>query len=189
MPTPTPVAGGQVTLTATDEVWMRVYDATGTTLYQNTLKPGDRYDVPADANNPMINIGRPDKLQVMLNGSLVAPLGDGKVAIKDVPIGAAALQARANGTPLPTTSATPAPTTTGTGPATTDPDTRRRGRRRVRSVRRRPHRARRRRPRPFRLPSRRRLPQPRHLGGWRQDDRVSYTRTFTGTGGCICVSL
>ncbi|MFA6116199.1 MAG: RodZ domain-containing protein [Sphingomonas sp.] len=115
--TPTPAASGQVTLTATDDVWMRVYDATGTTLYENTLKPGDRYDVPANANNPMINIGRPDKLQVMLNGSLVAPLGDGKVAIKDVPIGAAALQARANGIPLPTASATPA-TATGT-PATT----------------------------------------------------------------------
>lgn len=109
-PTPTPAASGQVTLTATDEVWMRVYDAAGTTLYENTLKPGDRYDVPADANNPMINIGRPDKLQVMLNGSLVAPLGDGRVAIKDVPIGAAALQARANGTPLPVAPAAVAPT-------------------------------------------------------------------------------
>jgi cytoskeleton protein RodZ len=117
--TPTPAASGQVTLTATDDVWMRVYDATGTTLYENTLKPGDRYDVPANANNPMINIGRPDKLQVMLNGSLVAPLGDGKVAIKDVPIGAAALQARANGTPLPTVSATPTVAATGTPTTTT----------------------------------------------------------------------
>ena len=112
--TPTPAAGGHVSLTATDDVWMRVYDAGGKTLYENTLKPGDRYDVPVDANNPMINIGRPDKLQVMLNGSLVAPLGDGKVAIKDVPIGAAALQARANGTPLPLVSATAAATATGT---------------------------------------------------------------------------
>jgi cytoskeletal protein RodZ len=117
--TPTPAASGQVTLTATDDVWMRVYDATGTTLYENTLKPGDRYDVPANANNPMINIGRPDKLQVMLNGSLVAPLGDGKVAIKNVPIGAAALQARANGTPLPTVSATPTVAATGTPTTTT----------------------------------------------------------------------
>lgn len=115
---PTPAAGGHVTLTATDDVWMRVYDATGTTLYENTLKPGDRYDVPVDANNPMINIGRPDKLQVTLNGSLVAPLGDGKVAIKDVPIGAAALQARASGTPLPTASSTPAASATG---AATEP--------------------------------------------------------------------
>ena len=116
-PTPTPAAAGQVSLTATDEVWVRIYDAAGKTLYENTLKPGDRYDVPVDANNPMINIGRPDKLQVTLNGSLVAPLGDGKVAIKDVPISATALQARTSGTPLPTASATPAAAATGT-PAT-----------------------------------------------------------------------
>ncbi|KQS02421.1 XRE family transcriptional regulator [Sphingomonas sp. Leaf357] len=95
-------ASGQVVLTATDEVWMRVYDATGKTLFLNTLKPGEKYDVPSDANGPMINVGRPDKLQVTLNGSALPPLGSGRVAIKDVPIGAAALSARANGTPTPT---------------------------------------------------------------------------------------
>ncbi|MEO8374856.1 MAG: RodZ domain-containing protein [Sphingomonas bacterium] len=104
---PTPVAAGHVTITATDEVWMRIYDAAGTTLYENTLKAGDRYDVPADANNPMINVGRPDKLQVMVDGTAVPPLGDGARPIKDIPISAAALAARASGAPQPTPSATP----------------------------------------------------------------------------------
>lgn len=104
---PTPVNGGQVTLTATDSVWLRVYDGSGKTLFQKTMLPGDRYDVPSDASNPMINVGRPDKLQVTLNGSAVAPLGDGKVAIKDVPIGAAALGARASGTAAPAPAITP----------------------------------------------------------------------------------
>ncbi|MEO7692171.1 MAG: RodZ domain-containing protein [Sphingomonas sp.] len=104
---PTPVAAGHVTITATDEVWMRIYDATGKTLYENTLKAGDRYDVPADANNPMINVGRPDKLQVMVDGTAVPPLGDGVRPIKDIPISAAALAARASGAPQPTPSATP----------------------------------------------------------------------------------
>lgn len=111
-PAPSPVvpAGGQVTLTATDQVWLRVYDAGGKTLFENTLRPGDHYDVPADADGPMINVGRPDKLQVTVNGSAVAPLGDGAVAIKDVPIGAAALAARGA---APKPDATPAPTATG----------------------------------------------------------------------------
>ncbi|MDB5707453.1 MAG: hypothetical protein JWN66_4569 [Sphingomonas bacterium] len=126
---PTPAGSGQVTLTATDEVWVRIYDATGKTLYENTLKPGDRFDVPADANNPMINVGRPDKLQVLLNGSAVAPLGDGAVAIKDVGISAAALTARANGTPQPVPTATPigaVPATAATSaPRTTQPRPRR----------------------------------------------------------------
>ena len=92
--TPAPVAAGQVTLTATDSVWLKIYDATGKTLLEKTMAQGERYDVPADANNPMINVGRPDQIQVTINGSAVAPLGTGRVAIQDVPISAAALQAR-----------------------------------------------------------------------------------------------
>ncbi len=93
-PVPTPVAGGQVTLTATDLVWLRVYDADGKSLYEAEMQPGDRFDVPADANRPMINVGRPDKLQVSVNGSNVPPLGDGARAIKDVEISAQALLVR-----------------------------------------------------------------------------------------------
>jgi len=115
--TPAPVAGGQVVLTATDSVWLRVYDASGKTLIQKTMQPGEQYSLPSDAANPMINIGRPDKLQVTINGSAVPALGDGKRAIKDVPISATALQARGTAaapaavpTPAaatPTTNATP----------------------------------------------------------------------------------
>ncbi|MGL1664223.1 DUF4115 domain-containing protein, partial [Vibrio parahaemolyticus] len=50
-------------------------DATGKTLFQGEMKPGDHFDVPADANKPMINVGRPDKLSVTVNGSNVPPLG------------------------------------------------------------------------------------------------------------------
>jgi hypothetical protein len=109
---PTPVGAGQVTLTATDDVWVRIYDATGKTLFENTLKAGDHYDVPVDANGPMINVGRPDKLQLMVNGSAVPPLGDGSHAIQDVGISAAALAARATGTAQPAPGATPQPAAT-----------------------------------------------------------------------------
>ena len=93
-----PVNGGQVSLTATDEVWVRIYDAADATMFMKTMKPGERYDVPADAKDPKINIGRPDKLTVTLNGSVAPPLGDGKFAIKDVRISAEALAARARPT-------------------------------------------------------------------------------------------
>jgi len=112
-PTPTPVGGGQVSLTATDSVWLKIYDASGKTLLEKTLAAGERYDVPADANGPMINVGRPDKLQVTVNGSVVPPLGSGKVAIKDVPISAAALQARGSEpATAPAVAPTPAATAT-----------------------------------------------------------------------------
>ena len=103
------VGSGQVSLTATDAVWVRVYDAAGTTLFMKEMTSGERYDVPADADRPMINTGRPDQIEVSVNGSRVAPLGNGRVAIKDVPIGAAALLARDGGTaPTPDASPTPA---------------------------------------------------------------------------------
>ena len=117
-PTPT---GGQVALTATDEVWMRVYDADNETLFLGTMKPGQRFEVPADAREPMINVGRPDQLEVTLNGSKVAPLGDGRRAIKDVGIGAAALSARAaatNGRAADTPSAASSPPSRSAGRTT-----------------------------------------------------------------------
>lgn len=105
--TPTPVqTGGQVTLQANDDVWMRVYDADNKTLYLGTMKPGDKFDVPPTAKDPMINVGRPDKLAVTLNGAAVPALGTGERAIKDVKVSAEAMAARIAGTPAPTPTAT-----------------------------------------------------------------------------------
>ncbi|UVO51447.1 DUF4115 domain-containing protein [Sphingomonas sp. SUN019] len=104
---PTPAGGGQVALTATDELWMEVYESDGKRLFTGTMRAGQTFDVPPDAKDPMINIGRPDKLSVTLNGSKVAPLGTGERAIKDVRIGAAALTARASGTSAPVAEPSP----------------------------------------------------------------------------------
>jgi len=60
-----------------------------------------------------MTLGRPEAIRVTVNGSDVAPLGTPGRAIKDVPISAAALQARGSGatpaaTPTPAAAATPA---------------------------------------------------------------------------------
>jgi transcriptional regulator with XRE-family HTH domain len=106
-PTPTaapaPAAPRQVTLAAgDDEVWLRVYDAANTTLYLGILKPGEKFDVPPTANGPMINVGRPDELQVSVDGRAIPPLGDGRRPIKDVPVDAASIAARLSGAPVAT---------------------------------------------------------------------------------------
>jgi hypothetical protein len=111
---PTPAAppaptGGQVSLTATDEVWLRVYDADDKTLFIGNMKAGDRFDVPATAREPKINVGRPDKLAVTLNGSAVPALGDGSRPIKDVPVSGAAIAERLKGAPAPGPGASPTP--------------------------------------------------------------------------------
>lgn len=106
---PAPSASGQVSLTATDLVWVRIYDAADKTLLMKEMTAGERYDVPTAADRPMINVGRPDKLAISINGSNVPALGDGRRAIKDVPISATALLARDSGG----MSATPATGDTG----------------------------------------------------------------------------
>ncbi len=94
---PAPVAAtgtGQVAITATDEVWVRVSSGDDQTLLIKTMAPGERYELPADAQDPRIEAGRPDKLALTVNGAAVPPLGDGRVAIKNVSISAESLLAR-----------------------------------------------------------------------------------------------
>lgn len=100
-PAAPPSSGGQVSLVATDVVWLRVYDATHKSIHEGEMKAGERYDVPPDIAHPLINIGRPDKLQITVNGAAVPALGDGKRALKDVEISGQALLARAAPSPAP----------------------------------------------------------------------------------------
>lgn len=127
-----PVPAGQehVTLVALDTVWLRVSDETGKRLFEKEMAPGERYEVPIEVAHPIARIGRPDKLQVTINGSNVPPLGTGDQAVS-VDVSAASLRARgtpgATPSPVPTEgSAAPRPPRTGqrrlgpAGPASVD---------------------------------------------------------------------
>lgn len=99
-----PTADSQVVLTATKEVWIRVYDAANQTLLIKTLTAGERYEVPKQADRPMINVGRPEALTVTVGGQEVPALGPPERAIKDIGISAEALIARGEtAPPQPTT--------------------------------------------------------------------------------------
>ncbi len=93
-PAVAPAATGEVVLTATAPVWLRIYDATKTKLFEKEMAVGERYVVPSGANNPMILTGRPDGLKVTVGGVEAAPLGTAEKAIKDVGVSAAALAQR-----------------------------------------------------------------------------------------------
>lgn len=88
------IQGGDVVLTATDTVWVKVYDAENKPLYENEMKAGDTFTVPKEANKPMIVTGRPHVLTVTIGGQAVPPLGLAEKTIADVDISAAALLAR-----------------------------------------------------------------------------------------------
>jgi cytoskeleton protein RodZ len=99
VPAPAVNNAGQVVLTATSPVWMRVYDAADKVLFEKEMVVGERYIVPNDANNPQIRTGRADLISVTIDGKTVAALGPGQRTIKDVGISAAALAARTSSVP------------------------------------------------------------------------------------------
>ena len=108
---------GQVVLTATSPVWMRVYDAADKVLFEKEMAAGERFVVPSDANNPQVRTGRADLISVTVDGKTVAALGPGQRTIKDVGISAAALAARTP-TALPSVSG---PVLNPSAPATVAP--------------------------------------------------------------------
>ncbi len=114
-PTLAAPTGGQVALQTTDRVWLRVHDG-DKTLYMGTMNPGERFDVPADAQNPLVDIGRPDKLKVTLNGSALPTLPTSDKPMKDLRIGAAAVAARLAGGVAPLANPTPGATAASPSP-------------------------------------------------------------------------
>jgi cytoskeletal protein RodZ len=88
-------ATGPVVLAAMDDVWIRIYEAGGKTLYMGTLAKGERYQVPAEAVAPQIITGRPNALQVTVGSLVIPPLGQAEQRIKDVSLKAADLAQRA----------------------------------------------------------------------------------------------
>lgn len=82
---PQAVAGQPVTLVATDEVWLRV-DAAGSpsALFQGILQAGERYQVPADAQDPVIRTGRPQVLRVNIGQRDVGTLAPTEQTVSGV---------------------------------------------------------------------------------------------------------
>jgi cytoskeleton protein RodZ len=94
-----PAASGPVVITATSDVWLRVYEADGARLFENTLRAGERYEVPATAQRPQILTGRPDAIQVTVGQTQIPPLGPPQLTIADVSLLPADLLARSSAAP------------------------------------------------------------------------------------------
>lgn len=105
-----PIGPGQVTLVAQDVVWIRVSDAAGNRLFEKEMAAGERYDVPPTADRPRVRTGRPDRIQVLLNGSVLAPLGT-SVETVEVEVTPAALRARGQSGAAPASSTSAGSTT------------------------------------------------------------------------------
>ena len=83
-----------VVFTATGETWVRFYDGNGLVLQEGVMQAGDSFTIPASAQNPQINTGRPDLLEITIGGQEVPKLSETLETLQDVPISAEALMAR-----------------------------------------------------------------------------------------------
>ncbi|WP_420141573.1 RodZ domain-containing protein [Sphingomonas sp.] len=95
-PVPAASPDGPVTVGASQEVWVRVSDG-GKTLFMGILKPGERFEVPADAVSPLLTTGRPGATLLTLGTTQIAIGGDPDRAAKDISLTAPALRERAAG--------------------------------------------------------------------------------------------
>lgn len=91
-------ATGPVLLTATDEVWLRIYEGdTGASIREGIMRAGERFEVPATARAPQIRTGRPQALRVTVGSTEIPPLGEPEQTIDDVSLLANDLVARSRG--------------------------------------------------------------------------------------------
>lgn len=96
-------AGGPVVFTAEmDDTWVKFYDASGTRLFEAQMAKGDTFTIPAGAEGPQVWTGRPYALAITVGGKPVPKLSDEDEIIRDVPVSAEALLARASAPAVPT---------------------------------------------------------------------------------------
>lgn len=88
--------GGPVVFTSlVDGTWVRFYDGAGNRLFEGQMARGQSFTIPAEAVNPQVWTGRPNALAITVGGRAVPKLAETETILKDVPVTAAALSARA----------------------------------------------------------------------------------------------
>ncbi|HEY0112162.1 MAG TPA: RodZ domain-containing protein [Allosphingosinicella sp.] len=110
---PAPSANGPVVLSAVEDVWLKIDQASGPSLFNGILKAGQTYQVPANAQAPRIRTARAHVLRVTVGNTAIPPLGPPETTISNVSLLPADLAARASGAPAPASGApaqAPAPT-------------------------------------------------------------------------------
>lgn len=83
---PANLTGQQVTLVAAEQVWLQISDraAGNRRIYQGELSAGQAYQVPADAQQPVIRTGRPQVLTIRVGDRDLGRLAPAERMISNV---------------------------------------------------------------------------------------------------------
>ena len=87
-------AGGPVVITATQEAWIKVYDAANQTVKMGILQAGESYQVPADRGDLQLWTGRAGALRITVGGRAIPALGGAQETVQGVSLAPGALLAR-----------------------------------------------------------------------------------------------
>ena len=85
--------GSGLKILATEAAWVRVRDESKRVLFTGTLSAGDRFELPEEANAPVLRAGNAGAVYIVIGGVAFGPLGDGPVVAKNVLLTADAVKA------------------------------------------------------------------------------------------------
>jgi cytoskeletal protein RodZ len=84
-PAPTSAAAqGPVVLTASEPVWLSIYDKAGAKYFEGTLAAGQSFTVPPNAAAPLLKTGKPEALKVNVGTALAPGVGPAATTVSDV---------------------------------------------------------------------------------------------------------
>lgn len=79
-----PRARGPVVITANEDVWIKVYERSGTSIFEDTMDAGQSFTVPANAVDPLLRTSRAELLRITVGTDAAPPVGPANSLVKDV---------------------------------------------------------------------------------------------------------
>lgn len=73
-----------ISLVAQQDVWVRVYEENGTSIYDNILAAGEQYILPEDAPSVFLRSGNATALYVMIDDQAFGPVSTTEAVIRDI---------------------------------------------------------------------------------------------------------
>ena len=100
----------QVTVTATEPVWLQINEKGGAILYSAMMVPGQSFTVPPTATAPVLKTGKPEALRITVGNSVAPPVGPPATTVSNVSLLPADLMRGGQAaTVAPAATAAPAP--------------------------------------------------------------------------------
>lgn len=79
-------AVSRMEMVAVRESWVRVSAADGSVVFEGIMKPGDRYEIPATEDAPLLRTGESSAIYFALDGAHFGPVGSRGEVTKNLPL-------------------------------------------------------------------------------------------------------